>query len=648
MKLLTLTLNNFQGVKSLTLDFGGKNAAIYGDNATGKSTVFNAYTWLLTDAPGDGAKNFSPKTMGPEGELHNLENSVEGVFEDKNGKKITLKKVFSEVWTKKRGRAAAEFGGHTTAYYIDGAPGRQSDYELAVTSLFGDRETIKILTIPTYFAEAVKWDARRKILLEVCGDVSDEDVLASDKELAGLPALLEGRTIDGWRKIASAKMRETNKQLDAMPGRIDEATRAIPDTEGMDEGEINAAIAEFTRDREAALRHKNELEVNGMAEKLRHSMAELDLQIAIAQTEHARREGLQNAAALTEAGKARGEVNRLEREIADAEKTVTRLRNELEAMERLREDTISELKAARAQVWDEGEAVCPTCGRELPAEEAERRRSDFNLHKSERVAAIQERGQRTCSVELIGKLKAELAGAEENAERLRGELKTASRRVDTMDAAIVREKPFKETEEYKVLAARRKELDAKLHDAKNAERDALAEFDRQIAQIDADIDLRRECLAKLNLAETQTRRVEELKAEEAALGKAYMELERGVSLCERFTRAKVKMLEANINDRFKTVRFRLFREQVNGGLAEDCEALIPSNEGSMVTYSTANKAARINAGLEIISALGEHFGAKLPVFVDNAESVTHLAAIDTQTIRLVVSAADKTLRMEKE
>lgn len=648
MKLLRLTLNNFQGIKALSLDFGGKSAAIYGDNATGKSTVFNAYMWLLTDAAGDGAKNFSPKTMGPKGELHNLENSVEGVFEDKNGKKITLKKVFSEVWTKKRGRAAAEFGGHTTAYYIDGAPGRQSDYELAVTSLFGDRETIKMLTIPTYFAEKVKWDARRKILLEVCGDVSDEDVIASDKGLAGLPALLEGRTIDEWRKIASAKMRETNNRLDAMPGRIDEAARAIPDTEGMDEGEINAAIAELKSNKNAALGLRNGFEAGSMAEKLRRSMAELDLKIAMAEAEHARREGLQNAAALTEAGKARGEVNRLEKETAAAEGAVTRLKNEVEAIERLREATIEELNGARAQVWNEDEAVCPTCGRELPAEEVTRRRSDFNLHKSERLEAIRKRGKETCSVERIAEMKAELAGAGEKAERLRVELETAKRRVDTMDAAIVRDKPFKETEEYKALSGQRAEIEAQLSDAQRTEGGALAEFDRQIAQIDAKIERLHEGIAKLRLAETQTQRVEELKAEEAALGKAYMELENGVSLCEQFTRAKVKMLEANINDRFKTVRFRLFREQVNGGLAEDCEALIPSEEGNMVPYSTANKGARPNAGLEIISALGEHYGAKLPVFVDDAESVTRLAAIDTQIIRLVVSAADKTLRMEKE
>jgi hypothetical protein len=123
-------------------------------------------------------------------------------------------------------------------------------------------------------------------------------------------------------------------------------------------------------------------------------------------------------------------------------------------------------------------------------------------------------------------------------------------------------------------------------------------------------------------------------------------VEKGIYLCELFIRAKVALITDSINRRFRAVRFRLFLEQINGGLKEDCEVMVPSVGGSLVPYFSANNAARINASLEIIDALGSDWGERMPVMVDNAESVTRLNPIGAQVIRLVVSADDPALRLE--
>ena len=141
-------------------------------------------------------------------------------------------------------------------------------------------------------------------------------------------------------------------------------------------------------------------------------------------------------------------------------------------------------------------------------------------------------------------------------------------------------------------------------------------------------------------------RVKELEAQEKKLAAEYEQLEQGIYLCEVFIKTKVNMLTDKINDKFQNVRFRLFIEQQNGGVKEDCEVMIPAEGGRMVPYVFSNNAARINAGLEIIDALSTHWGITMPVFVDNAESVTRLLNMNTQVIRLVVSEADKTLRLE--
>lgn len=103
------------------------------------------------------------------------------------------------------------------------------------------------------------------------------------------------------------------------------------------------------------------------------------------------------------------------------------------------------------------------------------------------------------------------------------------------------------------------------------------------------------------------------------------------------------MLDERINSRFRTLKFKLFHEQQNGGLQEICKVLIPCESG-LVEYEKANSAARINAGIEIVNVLGEYFGVRLPVFCDNAESVTAFTPSDGQAVRLIVSEADKALR----
>jgi hypothetical protein len=106
------------------------------------------------------------------------------------------------------------------------------------------------------------------------------------------------------------------------------------------------------------------------------------------------------------------------------------------------------------------------------------------------------------------------------------------------------------------------------------------------------------------------------------------------------------MLNERINEKFSTVRFRLFEQNItNEGITDCCDVLIPSDEGAFVPFSTANNAACINAGIEIIGVLGEHYGVQLPIFVDNAESITDIIPTKEQLIRLIVSKPDEQLRL---
>ena len=227
MKILSLKLTNFKGIRDFTLDAQGDNVSIYGDNATGKTTLFDAFLWLLFGKDSQNKKDFDIKTLDPAGQaLSGLDHEVEGIFEVK-GQRLTLKKSFKEKWTKKRGAVIAEFTGHTTDHYIDGVPVPEKDYTAKIAEI-AQEDIFKLLTNPGYFNEKLKWQDRRKILLEVCGDLTDAEVIASSESLSKLPTILGNRKLEDHRKVMAARRAEINKELEKIPVRIDEATKALP------------------------------------------------------------------------------------------------------------------------------------------------------------------------------------------------------------------------------------------------------------------------------------------------------------------------------------------------------------------------------------------------------------------------------------
>ena len=155
---------------------------------------------------------------------------------------------------------------------------------------------------------------------------------------------------------------------------------------------------------------------------------------------------------------------------------------------------------------------------------------------------------------------------------------------------------------------------------------------------------KREQLAKESTLKSVLQRIEELEEERRQLAEELASVEHLTDLAEDFVRYKVECITDNINSMFRLAQFRLFTEQVNGGIADSCDILC----GGVPYDSGLNNGARINVGLDIINTLSREYGSHVPVFVDNAESVVELEGMDTQVIRLVVSAEDKEIRMVRE
>lgn len=650
MKLIKITLDNFQGVRHADFTPDGKSASIYGDNATGKTTVFNAFTWLLFDKASTGAKNFCPKTEGS----HGLDHSAEAVIETGDGARVTLKKVFHEVYKKKRGSQTKEFSGHTTEYYIDGVPTTATEFTTKVNSLVGTEEQMKMLTMPDYFPQTLGWQDRRKILLEVCGDVSDEDVIENTSELkeAGFSKILlmpgdSGRsyTVEEFRKIMTEQKKRLNTQLDSIPERIDEAEKAIPDYGDETEDSLAEKRKKATEElKEAQALARSDTDDGTVA--IYSKISNLNYQLIEARNQHADAEAQKNETVNQQISASRSRVQAIQAKSDELKRTIQSKQIDLETMERRRDMLLDSYQEIANHKWDDSQAVCPTCHRPFDPDQAEQMKAEFNQTRSEKLTDIRMRGQE-CSADKILALQAEIDGAKKEV----GEL-TEQYGAETENGIALREKltapvPFETTDEYKTITAKIAELKQEAENRESSTHDILEEKEAAVREKQAALDALAEIEAKMKTAATQARRIEELKEKQTGYAQAYDETEFKIHLCEVFTKSKVQMLDKRINSRFKTLRFRLFDEQINGGIKDCCEVLIPSADGTLVPYQAANNAAKINAGLEIIHTLASAWNIWIPVMVDNAEAVTHLTEYpDMQIIRLVVSEKDKKLRME--
>lgn len=652
MKLIRLRLENFQGVRLADFTFDGQSASIYGDNATGKTTVFNAFTWLLFDKASTGAKNFTPKTEGS----HGLDHSSEAVIETEDGARVTLKKVFHEVYKKKRGSAEKEFSGHTTDSYIDGVPVSATEFSNKVSSLVGTEEQMKMLTMPDYFPSTLSWQKRREILLQICGDISDEDVIAGTPELTAarfgdlltIPGAAEKKyTVEEFRKILTENRKKLNAELTAIPERIDEAEKAIPDT-GTDTAD---SLENARREAQRGLDEAEALaasDSSDAASEISVSISNARLELSEARRKYSEATAAQNEDTTRKIAEIHSEITGLQKKGFSLRSELSRKKIEIEDAEKKRSALIDEFNLISSQKWDDSKAVCPTCHRPYDPDKTEELKAEFNRNRSEKLADISERGKKV-DRRIIAAMKEDLQKSQNELDGITQKYAVLTEQAEALKEKMIVPEPFENTMQGKALAQKIADLQAKVSDADAVRKEAESVRQQAVQEKREALQKIMDRIADLRTAERQRDRIEVLRGTQKDLAKTFEQTERLLHLCDVFTRAKVDMLDARINSRFSSLRFRLFEEQINGGLKDCCEVLIPTPAGTLVPYASANNAAKICAGLEIIHTLAEAWNMQIPVFVDNAEAVTHLTEYpDMQIIRLVVSESDKTLRMESD
>ena len=623
MKLTKLELLNFKGLKSFTLDLKG-DVVIRGDNATGKTTVFDSVCWLLFGKDSLDRADFEIKTLDGGEPIHKVNHEVTGTFTLDEGGTVELKRVYREKYSSPRG-GEVTLTGHTTDYFVDGVPKKEKEYKEIVNSLV-DESIFKLITNPLYFNETYSWQNRRKLLLEMCGDIDDAAVINSREDLKRLAELLDGRTVDDQRKVIASKKTAINKELDMIPVRIDEAVRNKPEvmankdklisdiktlSTGIDDVEKQKAII------------KNGFSATEKQAKIRDINRQLDVRRSdLLSDYHKRKQHLRS-----EYETALSKLKATESERDRCMDRSNELNKEIEREAKRIETLTSEFDTFNSQQFNK--EACPTCGQQLPEDKQEKLEAEFNANKSRKLEEWKG------LIDSAAKLK------EDYEEQQKTMVMKADGLIDEI-ALQSKERDVKR-EEYEAYSEPNVEDDPTYADLKaqlflleieeepGADTEELARLDDELSSLKSKKANLETELNKFKLIDDIENRVIELENQQQKLVTEKNDLDEASYLMDEFVKAKVNMLEESINARFKLARFKMFNVMLNGNVEECCETTYKG-----VPYRSMNNAARINVGLDIINALTSYFKVNAPVFIDNAEAVTDFIPVNSQTIKLIV------------
>jgi DNA repair exonuclease SbcCD ATPase subunit len=644
LKLKELHIQNFKGCKNSKINFKNRTS-IYGQNGSGKTTIADAFFWVLFNKDSNGSTNFDIRPKDSTGaDIDFIDIQVDLIVEV-DGKELSINKTQKQKWVKKRGSEEKTFEGNESSYEVNTIPKSEKEFRAYIDNLISE-DVFKFVSNTSAFM-AQKPAERRETLFELVSEITDVDVLATDKKLLdGLSDLLAQFTVDELMSRSAKALKEYKKKLEEVPARIDEVSKTIVDIDYTEHEEhlkelksqlaqIEEQIADGSKGHELLTQLKDEIA------SIKDKMA--DIERAEKKNLNDKRQAVQTK--IDYAGITFNELFNKQKKIeSDLELKKSTLPNNEQYLEKLGSD----YKEEKVKELDHTTTFCPTCHQELPGEMKEELIKNFAAKKDERLLEINIKGKSVA--DSIKKDKADIDTLEKELEIVKadkvianGERNKLSTELETIPTTIGTEM-LMDIEEYHKLRIDLSNQSKYLEELQNgSDDDKKNVLIQQKRAIQTDIDNTNKTIAGKQVIESAKIRVEELKSEQKDLSQKIATVEKEIYLLEEFNKTKVNMLSEKINSHFKVVKWKLFERQINGGYKPVCEPLIKGQ-----SYNNGlNSGHKILAELDIIATLQKIYEVEVPVFVDNAERINgfNIPDMDCQLITLNVSG-DRELKVE--
>lgn len=631
IKINWIKYRHFNNFEQQEITLNASNAVISGKNDAGKTSLLAGFLWLINGKNQNNEK-FSPKPLDENNrERLGLEPEIEAELLI-DGVPTLLKRVQAEKWTTPRGQLEKTRGNDTTKYYIDSVPKKEKEWSEFWEQVATDQLLLTLVNLK-YFMR-MNWKERRQLLISMTG-LTDDEVIANDPKLKEISDILSGKSIEDMKKILINQKKEVAKQIEGVPGRIQENVDAIERLVlgDMTKESVAASLATYEKSVADKQQQLNTVK-NGKARlKYQEELSQIRLQLAEGKANFISQENLATHSLQAEVNESQQIVNRFRKSVNEKESDRYRLEQRVSDKQKYRETLLSTYKelnrmvaTTTAETFDDHQTVCPTCGQDLPRNKVDTLMAEFNVSKSEKLTQYMkqiEENKRTgkqTKADILS-LEKELTATQLAVQTVKSDLEKATQQLDGINNKLTNEKgkqaTFETSDLYIQLTQKEAQLQMKISNATSDNSQAIREATEALNAETRSLDALKGAFASLRQAEEFKARIHELKTLDAELKAQNLDIQRQQFLIDEFIRTKVKLLETSINNKFSLVNFKLFDLQKNGGMNEVCEATVNGVEYT----SGLNTSARVKADIDIINALSKHFGYSLPVFIDNAEGI---------------------------
>lgn len=623
MKKVTLkkiSLYNFRGVScEVSLNVQGITK-ISARNKVGKSSIQNAWNWLLTGYtdsvyPKNHELFDRTKPITPETETTKViaELSIDGT-------EYTIGRHAKPKFTNKNGEYEKDKT-DSYKYVIDGISVGAVEYNSWVSSLICKSDMLKYCLDGSFFSTLAEddKDTARKVLETLIGNVEDEDFKTKYEEIYSY--LSKGYSVEQIKKRYKDTISEIEKSLKNLQSQI-EVKRDIVDEYNLIDYD---AIKKMIEDKEKSISEiDNEILHN--SESVKPIVERRDFILKLIDEESSRlleEERGYNNVFMNEKAEIESKINEINarnlsviRHNDDFEKQQERkkmqLKNDetrLEYLSSERETLLKKKDEIKARVFNSDDTKCPLCGNELPYEEIEEKRAKFYQKNNEELSKVVKRGKEVRSemdilVQSIKqqKIEIEIGFCKEEIESTR-ELQ------DKLDEKVLNFVPFKETEEYKKGSLRIDKIRESMPEISNSDTSSLVEKKKEyMAELGA-LNRKYGCKEKVEELEEEIENVS-VKVRESANEKA--SLEGKLHKLEEFVDERANSISMRVNGMMKDTMIVMYRKQKDGTMVSDC--VVCDTDG--IKFSTINTSNRILIKMELQRLFCEKCGVQLPIFVD--------------------------------
>ncbi len=653
-----ICLRYFKGVENKEIVLGDNINVVKGRNGIGKSTIADAISWVLFGTNQAGATKFGIKTKDKDGrEIEDVAHSVEISLSVQDEQEGMMCYVLTRSLTETRKDDGSVTNNYT--YKVDGEVETAGDFKKVVDAICPE-EVFRLCSSPYSFTQ-MDWSEQRKRLNEMFGVPSVEDVTGGDKKYDAIKELLEKDDVDKILKHLNYKRKEVQKNLDEVPVRLEALKNVLPKAE--DWAAVEKLILEKRKEITETRKNLNTID-NGGADFIRKYQ-----NINTLNLDHKRKRIMEESAQrrLGEIIKANAEVKTAcKKAVAEAEQNIEDLKlkfksfdvalvkcdarmNELDAAKADGKEKWKLIKA-RTWEWNEDDAFCPTCKQALPEDQVQK-----IMEESKKTFLNNQASDLKKLGDDAARIKEEVKKCEENTEYFKTKQKTTETALIEARKALIEarkaleeqakkeedkvsvETLLAEKPEYKQVCDRIKKIEAEQE--KPAD-EGMSEEDKKLkADVEKklkDLESEREVLASRLAVKAQWEKVNAqivgLQEERTQWKEQIDSLDEKIKAASDFQKRSCEVLEENVNRRFKLVRWKMFRRQLDGTDKPWCECSVDG-----VPYSDLNTAAKINAGLDITNTLKRHYGVDVPCVIDNAETVQEPLYEGGQQIRLTVT-----------